>query len=183
INRGLFNTKPLAHPSGARVWAVSEGFGVTDWQYAKSESVSIRMLPRTQTGVLDVDDAVVRTYSVAGSNVVPWAPGRVRVNGVEGGGQISGVAAVTWRVRDGAVPAVIFYGDDVDQASDATYQVVVRSGSTVVKTVSGITGNSWTFEDELTLNGGAYYQSLTFEISAQKPGFADSASIAIQVSR
>lgn len=182
INRGLFNTRPLAHPTGARVWAVSEGHGVTDWQYVKGESVSLRMLPRTQTGVLDVDDAVVRSYSVAGTNVAPWAPGRVRVNGVDGG-QISGVATVTWRKREGSLPAVVFYGDDVDQASDVTYQVVVRSGGTVIKTVSGITGNTWRFDDELALNGGAYYSSLTFEISAQKPGFADSASIAVQVSR
>lgn len=181
INRGLFNTKPLTHPAGARVWAVSEGHGVTDWQYGKGESVAFRMLPRTQTGVLDVDDAVVRSYSVAGSNLAPWAPGRVRVNGVEGG-QISGVATVTWRKRDGAVPAVVFNGDDESQATDVSYQVVVKSGSTI-KTVSGITGESWSFSDETTQNGGAYYSSLTFEISAQKPGFADSKSATISVSR
>ncbi|WP_148236298.1 phage tail baseplate protein [Pseudomonas putida] len=182
VNRGLFNTKPLAHPAGARVWAVSEGFGVTDWQYAKSESVSLRMLPRTQTGVLDVDDAVVHSYSVAGGNLAPWAPGRVRVNGVEGG-QISGVAKVTWRKRDGASPAVVFYGDDSGQETNASYQVVVRSGGTVVKTVSGIASESWTFADEMTLNGGAYFSSLAFEISAQKPGFADSVAARVSVTR
>lgn len=182
INRGLFNTKPLAHPAGARAWAVSEGFGVTDWQYAKSESVSLRMLPRTQTGVLDVDDAVVHSYSVVGANVAPWTPGRVRVNSLEGG-QISGVATVTWRKRDGAVPAVVFNGDDESELSESSYQVVVKSGSTVVKTVSGITGESWAFADETALNGGSYYSSLTFEISAQKPGCADSQSQPITVSR
>lgn len=182
INRGLFNTRPLAHPVGARIWAVSEGFGVTDWQYAKSESVSLRMLPRTQTGVLDVDDAVVHSYSVAGANLAPWAPGRVRVNGLEGG-QISGIATVTWRKRDGSLPAVVLNGDDVGQISDSTYQVVVKSGSTVVKTVSGITGESWTFADESALNGGAYYSSLTFEISAQKPGFSDSVVVRVSVIR
>ncbi|AUZ58719.1 Phage protein [Pseudomonas sp. XWY-1] len=182
VNRGLFNTKPLAHPAGARVWAVSEGHGVTDWQYVKGESVSLRMLPRTQTGVLDVDDALVRSYSVASSNLAPWAPGRVRVNGVEGG-QISGVATVTWRKRDGAVPAVVFNGDDESQATDVSYQVVVKSGSTVIKTVSGITGESWSFSDETTQNGGTYYSSLTFEISAQKPGFEDSKPATISSSR
>lgn len=182
INRGLFNTRPLAHPAGARVWAVSEGFGVTDWQYAKSESVSLRMLPRTQTGVIDVDDAVVHSYSVPGSNVAPWMPGRVRVNGVDGG-QISGVATVTWRKREGTMPTVVFYGDDVDQASDSTYQVVVRSGGAVVKTVSGITDSSWTFDDELALSGGVYYQNLTFEISAQKSGYSVSPASVVSVTR
>lgn len=182
INRGLFNTKPLAHPAGARVWAVSEGFGVTDWQYGRSESVSLRMLPRTQTGVLDVDDAVVHSYSVAGANQAPWMPGRVRVNGVEGG-QIAGVATVTWRKRDGAVPAVVFNGDDVSQVTDSTYQVAVKSGSSVVKTVTGITGESWSFADETALNGGAYYSSLTFEVVAQKPGFSDSRVSTVKIDR
>ena len=36
----------------------------------------------------------------------------------------------------------------------------------VVKAVSGITGDSWTLADETSLNGGAYFSSLTFEISA-----------------
>ena len=182
VNRGLFNTRPLAHPAGARAWAVSEGFGVTDWQYVRSESVSLRMLPRTQTGVLDVDDAVVHSYSVAGSNMAPWTPGRMRVNGGEGG-QISGVATVTWRKRDGLLPAVLFNGDDEGQLSDATYQVVVKSGGTVVKTVSGITAESWVFSDETALNGGAYFGSLTFEVVAQKPGFSDSAVIRLNVTR
>lgn len=182
VNRGLFNTKPLAHPAGARAWAVSEGFGVTDWQYGRSESVSLRMLPRTQTGVLDVDDAVVHSYSVTGANMSPWAPGLVRVNGV-GGGQISGVATVTWRKRDGAVPAVVFNGDDVSQVSDSTYQVVVKSGSSVVKTVTGITGESWSFADETTLNGGAYYSSLTFGVVAQKSGFSDSRVSTVKIDR
>lgn len=82
-DRGLFNTEPLAHSAGASAWAVSEGFGVTDCQYLKGETVSLRMLPRTQTGVLDVDDAVVHSYSVVGTNMVRWSPGRVRVNGVK----------------------------------------------------------------------------------------------------
>lgn len=182
INRGLFDTKPLAHPAGARVWAVSEGYGITDWQYVRSESVSLRMLPRTQTGVLDVDDAVVHTYSLAGANLAPWTPGRVRVNGVEGG-KISGVAKVTWRKRDGSLPAVLFYGDDVGQATDATYKVVVKSGSKIVKTVSGITAESWVFSDETALNGVDYFGSLTFEVVAQKPGFPESRVSAVKIER
>ncbi|MNR40043.1 hypothetical protein D3C85_1582980 [compost metagenome] len=114
--------------------------------------------------------------------MAPWVPGRVRVNGVESG-LISGLASVTWRKRDGAAPAVTFYGDDVSQQSDATYKVVVKSGSTVVKTVSGITVETWTFTDEQSLNGGIYFNTLVFEVVAQKPGFADSPGVLISVTR
>ena len=104
------------------------------------------------------------------------------MNGLEGG-QISGVATVTWRKRDGAVPAVVFYGDDDSQTTDVSYQVVVKSGGAVVKTVSGISGESWVFADETALNSGSYYSSLAFEVSAQKPGYADSQLRAITVTR
>lgn len=104
------------------------------------------MLPRTQSGVLESDGATLRSYNVTGANAAAWAPGRVSVNGGEGG-LISGAATVTWRKRDGAVPAVMFYSDDIGQASSSTYKVTVKSGSTVVKTVSGISGESWAFDD------------------------------------
>ena len=77
----------------------------------------------------------------------------------------------------------MFCGDDESQTTDATYQVIVKSGGSVVKTVSGITGESWSFADEKTLNGGAYYSSLAFEISAQKPGFSDSVVARVSVTR
>ena len=182
VNRGLFNTQPLSHRAGARVWAVSEGFGVTDWQFGRSESVSIRMLPRTQTGVLDVDDAVVHSYSMVGSNVAPWTPGHVRVNGAEGG-EISGVATVTWRRRDGSVPAVVFQADDISQGSETTYKIIVRSGTSMVKTVEGIGSESWTFDDELALNGGVYFNTLIFQLVAQKSGFEDSQVVEVTVNR
>jgi hypothetical protein len=182
VNRGLFGTTPLAHPVGSRVWAISEGFGVTDWQYAKGESVGYRMLPRTQSGVLAEDAATLRSYNVAGANSAPWVPGRVRVNGVESG-LISGAATVTWRKRDGAVPAVMFYSDDVSQSSASTYKVTVKSGASVVKTVSGIVGETWTFADEQSLNGGTYLKSLRFEVSAQNSGFADSMPVVVTVTR
>ena len=104
------------------------------------------------------------------------------MNSVEDG-QISGVAIVTWRKRNGSLPAVVFYDDDESHSSDVTCQVVVKSGGNVIKSVSGITGYSWTFTDETSLNSGDYFNALTFEISTQKPGVTDSTAITINVSR
>lgn len=181
VNRGLFGTRPLVHPVGARVWAVSEGFAVTPWQYAVGETVGVKMLVGTQTGRQWFEDVALRSFTVGARNDQPWTPGRVRVNG-QGGGVISGPATVTWRRRDGAAPAVVFDEDDVSYGSALT-RIVVKSGGVVVKDVAGITGESWTFEDEQELNGGPWLNSLEFEVLSQKLGFSDAAPSLITIAR
>ncbi|WP_243055347.1 phage tail protein [Pseudomonas sp. BP01] len=181
VNRGLFNTKPVDHPVGARVWAVSEGFAVTPWQYAVGETVALKMLVGTQTGRQDFDEAAQRSFVVGARNDEPWTPGCVRVNGQEGG-FITGPATVTWRRRDGAVPAVVFDGDDVSYGSALT-RIVIKSGGVVVKEVAGLDGESWVFDDEQALNDGAWFSNLTFEVSTNKVGFPYSTTVVIVSTR
>ena len=181
INRGLFNTRPVDHPIGARVWAVSEGFAVTPWQYAAGEAVGVKLLVGTQSGRQEFDDAAQRSFVVGARNDQPWTPGRVRVNGQEGGA-ISGPATVTWRRRDGAAPAVVFDEDDVSYGSALT-RIVVKSGGVVVKEVAGIDGESWVFDDEKALNDGTWFDDLGIAIYAQKSGIADSHPMQILLTR
>ena len=181
VNRGLFNTKPVSHPVGARVWAVSEGFAVTPWQYAAGEAVGVKMLVGTQTGRQSFEDAALRSFTVGARNDQAWTPGRVRINGHEGG-VFTGQAAITWRRRDGGVPAVVFEGDDSSYGTSLT-RIVVKSDGVVVKEVAGIVGEAWTFEDEQDLNGGVFFSNLTFEVSSQKPGFPDSIPAVISATR
>ncbi len=181
VNRGLFNTKPVSHPVGARVWAVSEGFAVTPWQYAAGDAVGVKMLVGTQTGRQAFEDAALRSFTVGARNDQPWTPGRVRVNGHEGG-FISGPATITWRRRGGGAPAVVFDGDDVSYGSSMT-RIVVKSGGGVVKEVTGIDGESWVFDDEQVLNGGAWFDDLVFEVFSQEIGFPDSVAAVILAKR
>lgn len=172
VNRGLFNTRPVSHPVGARVWAVSEGFAVTPWQYAAGEAVGVKMFVGTQTGRQAFEDAALRSFTVGTRNDQPWTPGRVRINGHEGG-VISGPATITWRKRDGGAPAVVFDRDDVNYGGGLT-RIVVKSGGMVVKEVAGIVGETWTFEGEQDLNVGAWFDELAFDVYSQIPGFEDS---------
>ena len=181
VNRGLFNTKPVSHPVGARVWAVSEGFAVTPWQYAAGEAVGVKMLVGTQTVRQDFAVAAERSFTVGTRNDRPWTPERVKVNG-HGSGFISGLATITWRRRDGGTPAVVFNSDDVSYGSSLT-RIVVKSGGQVVKDVAEVEGESWVFDDEQALNDGTWFRNLTFEVSAQKPGFPDSSPAVISASR
>ncbi|WP_146540884.1 phage tail protein [Pseudomonas bubulae] len=181
VNRGLFNTKPISHPVGARVWAVSEGFAVTPWQYASGDTVGVKMLVGTQTVRQDFAVAAERSFTVGTRNDRPWTPERVKVNG-HGSGFISGLATITWRRRDGGTPAVVFNSDDVSYGSSLT-RIVVKSGGQVVKDVAEVEGESWVFDDEQALNDGTWFRNLTFEVSAQKPGFPDSSPAVISASR
>ncbi|WP_372029918.1 phage tail protein [Pseudomonas kurunegalensis] len=165
VNRGLFNTRPVDHPVGARVWAVGEGFAVTPWQYAVGETVGVKMLVGTQTGRQGFEDAALRSFTVGARNDGPWTPGRVRVNGQQGG-FISGVATVTWRKRDGGAPAVVFEGDDVSYGASQT-RIVVRSNGVVVAEVVGVAGESWTFDGEKDVNNGSLFEVLDYEIYSQ----------------
>ena len=182
VNRGLFNnTRPLAHPVGARVWAVSEGFAVTPWQYSAGESVELKMLVGTQTGRQDFEASALRSFTVGTRNDQPWTPGMVMVNGHEGG-FISGPATITWRKRDGGAPAVVFDGDDVSYGSALT-RIVVRARGIVVKEVVGIAGESWAFDDEKDVNGGALFDELDSEVYSQMAGMADSAPALVSSKR
>lgn len=181
VNRGLFGTRPLVHPVGARVWLVSEGFAVTPWQYASGETVGVKMLVGTQTGRQEFDDAAQRSFVVGARNDQPWTPGRVRVNGQEGG-VITGPATVTWRRRDGGVPAVVFDGDDVSYG-DAMTRIIVKSEGMVIKDVVGIVGEGWTFDDEADMNGGEFRDALNFEVYSEVAGFSTSIGTYISVNR
>jgi len=181
VHRGIFGTVPLAHPIGARVWAVSEGLSVTSWQYAVGESIGVKMLVGTQTGRQGFEAAALRSFTVGERNDQPWTPGRVMVNG-HGAGFISGLATITWRKRDGGAPAVVFDGDDVSYGGALT-RIVVKSGGVVVKDVAGIEGESWTFDDEQVVSGGGWFSNLAFEVSSKKPGFPDSEAVVILATR
>lgn len=181
VNRGLFGTRPLAHPTGARVWCVSEGFAVTPWQYAVGETVALKMLVGTQTGRQDFGEAAQRSFVVGARNDEPWTPGCVRVNGQEGG-FITGPATVTWRRRDGAVPAVVFDGDDVGYGAALT-RIVVTSNGTVVEDVMELEGESWTFDAEQAKASGDWSGELDFKVYSQKVGFEDSLATTISINR
>lgn len=182
IQRGLFGTMPLAHPIGARVFAVSEGFGATEFDFKKGDYVSVRMLTSTPTRRLEMDEADTAIYTVVDRNSQPWAPGRVRVNG-SAGGVISGSATVTWRGRSGEIPEVVFYDDDVSQANDWTYAVVVRSAGVEVYRETGIKGETWSFDKELELNGGELFDELEIEVKARRTGLPDSGVVRVSVTR
>ncbi len=187
IHRGLFGTRPLAHPAGAKVWAVSEGCGVPDeLPYMPDEWLSVKILTGTQDKRLAEEDATHRAVQIAGANDRPWLPGNVRINGVEGGA-ISGEATMTWASRDGASGKLALYYDETSYETSTRYQVrVYHKGDLIIGAGVGQTSaTSWTFDNEREENDlfpGELFTELDFEIRAIKGGHF-SESIFLHITR
>jgi len=190
IHRGLFGSMPLAHPAGAKVWAVSEGCGVPDeLAFTKDEWLSVKMLVGTQDKRMAEEDATTRSIQIIGANDRPWLPGNFRVNGLDGG-QIVGDATLTWATREGSSGKLALYYDETSYETATRYQVRVwHKGEMLVGSGAGVSeyaGTSWTFERERDYNEdapGQLFSELDFEIRSMKAGFPVSDSIFLHVTR
>lgn len=66
------------------------------------------------------------------------------MNGVAGG-EIYGVAEISWRFRSGTAQEVAFYTDDRDQVFAGTVSIGVYSSGVRIDQVDNLAGNSWRF--------------------------------------
>ena len=114
-------------------------------------------------------EATEKSFVVKAVNDLVFPPARVLVNGVAGG-EITGVAEVTWRYRSGSAQEVAVYTDDRDQAFTGTVSIAVFSDGVKVEQVDNLTGNSWRFEGEASSNGGVLRGELEIRVSTYSAG-------------
>lgn len=181
VRRALFGSTAKAHPASTKLWAVSEGHGITLSQFTAGSAVYLKTLVKTQTRRQTEPEATERSFVVKGTNDLVFPPAKVLVNGVEGG-EISGVAEVSWRYRSGAEQAVVFYSDDRDQAFAGTVSIGVWSGGVKIDQVDNLTGNAWRFEGEASSNGGVLRGELEFRVSTYSSGVS-SDPVVVSVTR
>ncbi|MCK2116538.1 phage tail protein [Pseudomonas juntendi] len=182
IRRGLFGTLPREHQPGGKIWAVSEGHGITNGQFSTGSTVYVKTLVQTQTRRQTMDESTEQSHVVKGTNDQPFPPGHLRVNGSEGG-EINGPAILTWRSRSGGSQEVVFYDDDISQASAATYEITVLHAGQQVWQQNAVEGEAWEFTGERDANGGLLFDELTFQVRSTQPGLPSSATVEIRATR
>ena len=100
VKRGGYDTLPIDHLAGARVWFISEGATAIISEPGRAsvvgsdtiEPVIVRNLPRNSLGDFSYDDSVRIATSIDLSKpraAKPYPPGKIRVNGVEYRGTIT----------------------------------------------------------------------------------------------
>lgn len=181
VRRALFGSTAKAHLAGTKTWAVSEGYGITMGQFSAGTTVYLKTLVKTQTRRQTESEAAEQSFVVKARNDQVFPPARVLVNGV-GGGEISGVAEVSWRFRSGAAQEVVFYSDDRDQPFAGTVSIGVWSSGVKVGQADNLAGNSWRFDGEASSNGGVLRAELEFRVSTYAKGITSN-PVVVQVSR
>lgn len=108
VRRGMLDTKPAAHSTGARIWFFTYGVGLIDAETTVGNTGWVRLQPVGATGSLPLDSSP--TNAIQGSIVISnryqgnAPPANPEINGTRFddfmGGLTGGTLQITWKGRD-----------------------------------------------------------------------------------
>jgi hypothetical protein len=165
ILRGLLDTVPAAHAHGARVWFIAPGpdsrLNPGAGMLADG-TVAAKLVSVTTRLRLNLADAERTTLTTASRALKPLPPGKVRLNGAAWPATlVAGVdVVVTWAHRhrlNQATAGLVVSQDADDQAAapEGNYTIEVRVGGTLRRTVTAITGTTWTWTAAMQITDSA----------------------------
>ena len=100
VGRAILDTVPAEHAAGADVMAF-DGFAASNaLEYTDGESVTLRVLPRTTGGQLNVNLAADSNIAFTSRPNRPYPVGQLRVDGSYHPSERSGTVTVTWAHRN-----------------------------------------------------------------------------------
>ena len=154
IERGCADTIPQAHADNSRFWFFDDSFGNNRREYAGSETVSVKMLPKTASQQISIENSPPQPITFNFRFARPYAPGRVEVNGspftsVATLDPASAALNLSWAHRDRISQfdqLIDHMATSIGPEAGVTYTVqVFQSNGTLVRTQAGITGASWSY--------------------------------------
>lgn len=135
VMRGVFDTLPLTHVAGARVWILSYGMGLlADAPYAADGTVTGKLLPYNVRGVVALSAATQLSVALSSRAWKPYPAGKLFINGDATDISISGNAVVTWGIRHRVLQSE---GNAVVAQDAASYTTTPEGGYTVRVYIDG----------------------------------------------
>lgn len=172
VYRGIFDTVPINHPSGAYVFFASSGYGLENegTPYTTAITLNAKLLPYNARGILAEGDATTLALTTTRRGSRPLPPGKVRVGGVHPylvSSTVTGAFALSWAGRNRFHPSLLSQdADGVAPEEGTTYNVRAYRVDTNALLASG-SGNLPTASVGL-----AYTGSVRIEIEAERNGLA-----------
>jgi hypothetical protein len=156
VARGCLDTVPAPHALGAEVWFFGTAFGSDRREYAATETLGVKLLPKTVTGgSVPISGSPPNTITFNWRFARPYPPGLMQANGVSWFSATQTIdnthpaVALTWTHRDRITQSdqLIEHGAaSVGPEAGVTYTVRVYSTANVLlATRTGIVGTSWAY--------------------------------------
>jgi hypothetical protein len=153
--RGCADTIPQEHPLGTRIWFFRQSVGTDGRAYAPSETIGVKMLPRTASQPpIAVSKAPPIQLTFNQRFARPYPPGKVMVNDVAWPGiatleEDEGELVFSWAHRNRIVQAdqLVSHGEDgVEPEEGTTYRLqFYNKDDELVSEETGITGDSFAY--------------------------------------
>lgn len=160
LGRGVLDTVPLAHSSGARIFFWSDAVGSDQVEYVSGEVVNVKMLPRTGQGQLALASATASSVTFGARAIRPYPPGQWQINSSYFPALVENVAlATSWAHRNRAqqtgASVLTFFSGGITVEPGTTYSIRLYNHTTsaLLHSVDGLTGTSYASFPVLT---GAY---------------------------
>lgn len=188
LGRGCVDTLPQDHPDDARVWFYQAGSGSDERDYVASEVIDAKILTRTSAEQLPLDTAAVETVTIQKRFGRPYVPGALTINGAPWyapGIQSPGDIVFEWASRNRITQAdqlVDNTESSIAAEAGTTYTVRVLDGDTVLRTVTGIVAETWTYDTAMATADGALVV-FTVELMSVRDGLASWSYYHIEINR
>jgi hypothetical protein len=188
VARGVLDTVPAPHGVGAPVWFFQDHQWQGTVQYLGGEQVSVKLLTHSGAGELAEADAPVATYTFQARQSKPYPPANVLLNGLSYPSNISGALTVSWTHRDRTLQTAYVVEQTeahVGPEPGTTYTLRFYGGASMalLRTVTGITGASYTWSTETADSGGQLNTRLKIELESVVEGRVSWQCHAITVGR
>lgn len=174
VGRGILDTVPAPHASGARVFFRTAGTVYDKIERVSGETVYYKPLPTTGLGTLHPIDADAEVVVFANRASRPYPPGKFQVNNSYYPASIPGPnVTATWAHRDRVAQTVSFVDHTVANIGPepgVSYRMRVFSGATLKRTYD-IAGDvtTWTYPSNDDLADGSLL-TMTLALSSVRDG-------------
>lgn len=156
LGRGCLDTIPQEHSAGSLIQFTEDYKAFSDYQYLSGEDVDCKLLTRSSTKLLSLDDAPVITTTMIGRKDLPYPPAKFRMNTDKYPEKIIAGLTLSWASRNRLLQTSRTIIDEseasVSPETGTTYNLKIYGETdTLLKDVtqSGLTYN---FSDEVAIS-------------------------------
>lgn len=161
VARGVLDTVPKTHAAGSTVFFVTLGSGRDGISYLNGDSVKVKVQTKNGLGEMPIASVPQDTYVITSRQGRPYAPGKLRINGLTYPSTINGLMTVEWATRNRLTQTANIVAQDfgnITTETNAQSKLVVKgeNGTTIVNSLGAGSPYPVTLDQEYTSGVTAY---------------------------